>query len=129
MADQDSSYNQAHIQSLIVSGRSQQVILDSALAANILNSPRAVEISVFVVRAFVGMRNLLGETHDLACRLNALEKELKDRQDVHESGILSMLQRSLDVIDPPLPAKIPVRKRIGFTVKKRSAVCNGKKKR
>jgi len=201
MADQVNSYNEAHIKSLIVSARSQKVILDSDLAAifgvetkrlneavkrnidrfpddfafrlnlrevanlksqyatsssalgqsrsyshggrrtlpmaftehgavmaaNILNSPRAVQMSVFVVRAFVRMRNFLGETHDLARRLNALEKELKDRQDVHESAIVSILQRFLDVIDPPQPAKIPARKRIGFTVKKKSAAYKTKK--
>jgi hypothetical protein len=99
----------------------------AVMAGNILNSPRAVQMSVFVVRAFVRMRNFLGETHDLARRLNALEKELKDRQDGHESAIVSILQRFLDVIDPPLPAKIPARKRIGFTVKGKSAAYKIKK--
>jgi hypothetical protein len=86
------------------------------MAANVLNSPRAVQMSVFVVRAFIRMRDFLGEAHDLARRLNAVEKELKERQDVHESAIVSILQRFLDVIDPPLPAKIPARKCIGFTM-------------
>src|SRR5437588_9830513 len=36
------------------------------MAANVLNSPRAVQMSVFVVRAFLKMRALLGDKHDLA---------------------------------------------------------------
>jgi hypothetical protein len=91
------------------------------MAANVLNSPRAVHMSVFVVRAFVRMRSILGDTRVLARRLNALEKELKQRQDIHESAIVSILQRFMDVLDPPVPHKPPARKRIGFTVKERSA--------
>ncbi len=48
------------------------------MAANVLNSPRAVQMSVFVVRAFIKMRTILGDTHDLARKLAKLEKELKD---------------------------------------------------
>ena len=36
------------------------------MAANVLNSPEAVRMSVFVVRAFVQMRELLGSTKELA---------------------------------------------------------------
>jgi hypothetical protein len=36
------------------------------VAANILNRPRAVQASIFVMRAFIRMGNFLGETHDLA---------------------------------------------------------------
>jgi hypothetical protein len=47
------------------------------MAANVLNSPRAVQMSVFVVRAFLKMRALLGDKRDLAQKLASLEKELK----------------------------------------------------
>jgi hypothetical protein len=43
------------------------------MAANVLSSPEAVWMSVFVVRAFVQMRNLLGSTKELAKQLAALE--------------------------------------------------------
>jgi hypothetical protein len=76
-------------------------------------------MSVFVVRAFVRMRSLLGDTRELTRRLAELEKELKERLDVHESAIVSILQRVMDLIDPPaLPE--PPRKSIGFRVKERS---------
>jgi phage regulator Rha-like protein len=47
------------------------------MAANVLNSPRAVQMSVFVVRAFLKMRALLGDKRDLAQKLAALEKTKK----------------------------------------------------
>jgi hypothetical protein len=72
------------------------------MAANILNSRRAVQMSVFVVRAFLKMRALLGDKRDLAQKLASLEKELKKRLDVHEAVIVTILQRVMDIIDPPM---------------------------
>jgi hypothetical protein len=101
------------------------------MAANVLNCPRAVEMSVFVVRAFIRMRSMLADTKELARRLAALEKELKERLDVHESAIVSILQRVLDIIDPPALPNNPPRKRIGFGVKEPEASygvrCSGSK--
>ncbi|NTV42490.1 MAG: ORF6N domain-containing protein [Syntrophobacteraceae bacterium] len=91
------------------------------MAANVLNSQHAVQMSVFVVRAFVRMRGLMGDTRELAKRLAALEKELKERLDVHETAIVSILQRIMDIINPPLPPDPPPRKSIGFHAKERSA--------
>jgi hypothetical protein len=86
------------------------------MAANILNNPRAVQMSVFVVRAFVRMRSLMNDKRELALHLSMLEKELKERLDVHESAIVSILQRIMDIIDPPaLPG--PPHKSIGFKIK------------
>jgi hypothetical protein len=83
------------------------------MAANVLNSPHAVQMSVFVVRAFLKMRALLGDKRELAQKLVSLEKELKKRLDVHEAVIVTILQRVMDIIDPPaLPG--PAKPRIGF---------------
>ena len=85
----------------------------AVMAANILNSKRAAQMSVFVVRAFVKMRSVLSDTRELAGKLAALEKELKERLDVHEAAIVTILQRVMDIIDPPaLPE--PPKKQIGF---------------
>lgn len=46
------------------------------MAASVLNSPRAVEMSVFVVRAFVQLRALLADSKELTMRLDALERKL-----------------------------------------------------
>jgi phage regulator Rha-like protein len=98
------------------------------MAATVLNSPRAVQLSVFVVRAFIKMRAALSDTRDLARKLAALEKDLKDRLNVHEAAIVSILQRVLDIIDPPAGPE-PPRKQIGFQVRERRAPYLAKPKR
>jgi hypothetical protein len=86
------------------------------MAANVLNSPEAVRMSVFVVRAFVQMRDLLGGTKELARQLADLEQKLTARLDVHESVIVDVLRRVMEILDPPpLPPEPPSR-RIGFHV-------------
>lgn len=46
------------------------------MAATVLNSPRAVEVSVFVVRAFVKLRQLALAHRELASKLDRLERKL-----------------------------------------------------
>ena len=46
------------------------------MAATVLNSPRAVEMSVYVVRAFVKLREVLASNTELASKLEALEKSV-----------------------------------------------------
>jgi len=84
------------------------------MAANVLNSARAVQMSVFVVRAFLKMRALLGDKRELAKQLAALEKELKQRLDIHEVAIVTILQRVMDIIDPPAEPPRPEKPKIGF---------------
>ncbi len=91
------------------------------MAANVLNSPRAAQMSVFVVRAFVKMRSLLTDTRELARKLAALEQELKARLDVHEAAIVEFLQRIMKVLDPPPPPPEPPTPEIGFHVKEDAA--------
>ena len=87
------------------------------MAANVLNSPKAAQMSVFVVRAFVKMRGMLTDTRELARKLAALEQELKGRLDVHEAAIVEFLQRIMKVLDPPPPLPEPPPAEIGFHVK------------
>ncbi|MGA2788192.1 MAG: ORF6N domain-containing protein [Verrucomicrobiota bacterium] len=87
------------------------------MAANVLNSPEAVRMSVFVVRAFVQMRDLLGGTKELARQLADLEEKLTARLDVHESVIVDVLRRVMEILDPPPPPPDPPRRRIGFHVR------------
>ena len=90
------------------------------MAANVLNSRRAVQMSVFVVRAFVKMRGVFADTRDLARKLAALEKELKGRLDVHEATIVTILQRVMDIFNPPPTPPLPAKPRIGFRASLRS---------
>ena len=88
----------------------------AVMSANVLNSPAAVRISVFVVRAFVKMRELLGGTKELARQLAELERKLTNRLDVHEGAIVEVLQRVMAILDPPAPPPEPPKREIGFHV-------------
>jgi len=46
------------------------------MAATVLNSPRAVQMSVYVVRAFVKLREVLASNSELATRLDSLERSV-----------------------------------------------------
>ncbi len=85
------------------------------MAANILNSARAVEMSVFVVRAFVKMRSAFGDSRELAQKLALLEQELKIRLNIHEAAIVDVLQRIMKILDPPPPEPPPPE--MGFHVR------------
>ena len=84
------------------------------MVATVLNSPRAVQMSVFVVRAFVKMRHMLIGQNDLAKNLAELEKKLTDRLDVHETAIVEVLQQVMILLTPSPPEPDLPRRRIGF---------------
>ena len=87
----------------------------TVMAANILRSPEAIQMSVFVVRAFVRMRQMLIEQRGLARKLAELEKELTSRLDIHETAINEMFTQIRRLLSPPSePA--PPKRRIGFMV-------------
>ena len=87
------------------------------MAANVLNSARAVQMSVFVVRAFVKIRAVFSDTRELSRKLATLETELKSRLDAHEIAIVDVLQRIMKILDPPPPPPEPPAPEIGFHVK------------
>ena len=99
------------------------------MAASVLKSPQAVRMSVFVVRAFVQMRGLLGSTREFAKQLAALEKKLTARLDGHETAIVEILQRMMDILDPPPSPPEPPRPQIGFRVEPEKKPENKAKKR
>ena len=72
-------------------------------------------MSVFVVRAFIRMRQILIAQKDLAHKLEDLEKELTARFDVHETAINEMLRQIRRLLNPPSEPE-PPKKRIGFLV-------------
>lgn len=91
------------------------------MAANLLNSPQAVQMSVFVVRAFVRMRSLLTDTRELSRKLAAIEADLRSRLDTHEAAITEFMARIMQLLDPPPPPPPSPDKELGFhTALKRS---------
>jgi hypothetical protein len=87
------------------------------MAANFLRSKQAIQMSVFVVRAFVRMRQMLIAQKDLARELEELEKKLTARLDFHETAITEVLRQIMRLLGPPSePEPEPPKKRIGFLV-------------
>ena len=91
----------------------------AVMSANILNSPQAVRMSVFVVRAFVKMRDMLAGNRQLAAQLAELERKLTGRLDTHEAAIVDVLRRIMRLLDPPPEPESPEppQKEIGFHIK------------
>jgi hypothetical protein len=76
------------------------------MAATVLNSKRAIEMSVFVVRAFVQMRQALPVNQHVVSKLSELEARL----DIHDGEIQDLVEAIRELI-APLP---PNNRRIGF---------------
>ena len=70
-------------------------------------------MSVFVVRAFVQMRDLLSGSQALAIELRKLDDKLTARLDGHETAIIDVLRRIMELLDPP-PAPPVTEKSMGF---------------
>ena len=85
----------------------------AVMAANILNSERAVQMSIFVVRAFIKMRQTLAIDKAFSDKLNELEKKLTDKLDVHEKVIAFVLGELRKLMEPPQLPK-PKNRPIGF---------------
>ncbi len=76
------------------------------MAATVLNSKRAIEMSLFVVRAFVNMRDALVVNQHVASKLAEIEARLDD----HDDGIQQLIEAIRELM-APLPAN---NRRIGF---------------
>jgi len=87
------------------------------MAANVLNSPRAVQMSVFVVRAFVKMRETLAQNKELAAKLAELERNLTDRLDDQEQAIVHILGEIKKLMEPVPPDAESASREVGFHVK------------
>jgi len=77
------------------------------MAANVLKSKRAVEVSVFVVRAFVRLRETMEQHREIARRLRQLEGRVAE----HDGQILSLVRAIRQLA---LPDTVPAKRRIGF---------------
>jgi hypothetical protein len=80
-------------------------------AANVLNSPRAVEMSIYVVRAFVQLRELLTSNRELAQRLDELEARIEKKLTGLDQAMAAMLSAIRELMKPA-PG---LQRGIGFT--------------
>ena len=83
------------------------------MAASVLNSKRAVQASVYVVRAFVKLRQMLAPYKELVGKLDQLEKKLQ----THDKQIIAIV-RAIKLLMPPPDAK--PKEPFGFHKKTRS---------
>ena len=82
------------------------------MAANVLNSPRAVAASVLIVRAFIKMRETLVSHKELAGKL----KELERRLDIRDEDIAFLFEAIKRLSAPPKTK----RDKIGFRKRSRT---------
>ncbi|MEO0078854.1 MAG: hypothetical protein ABIK86_07660 [candidate division WOR-3 bacterium] len=79
----------------------------AVMVASVLRTPRAVQVSVFVVRAFVRMRRMLADQRRLALKLAELESQLAS----HDRSFQVVFDAIRQLMQPSEPKK---RRRIGF---------------
>ena len=88
------------------------------MLANVLNSPRAVQVSLQIVRTFVRLRQLLGSNADLARKLESLEKKYDEQFRVVFEAIRQLIQ-------PPEKHN----RRIGFTIEEPKVIYHTRKRK
>lgn len=86
------------------------------MLASVLNSPKAVETSIFVVRAFIRLRQILAAHKELAERL----RELELRIETHDEQITAIF----DAINQLLAPTPVTKKKIGFEIKEKKVLYN-----
>ncbi|MCX6996604.1 MAG: ORF6N domain-containing protein [Kiritimatiellaeota bacterium] len=126
----DNKADRGNRSQIVTSSRSQSVTLKrgqnikylpyaftehgAIMAATVLNSPRAVQMSVFVVRAFIKLREQLLNRTEMEKRLAEIEKGLLS----HDAALRDLYARIRPLLlQPPDPPK----KSIGFQAKERRA--------
>jgi len=78
------------------------------MAAMVLNSPRATEVSVYVVRALVALRETLATHEELAKRLAELEARIEKKLATQDQTISSILSAIRQLMTSPEPRRRPI---------------------
>jgi len=87
------------------------------MAASVLNTARAIETSVFIVRAFVRMRDTLAGHKVLARKLEELEKRTEALSSSHAalaSETRAQLGQVVDALRKLMAPQLPKKRPIGF---------------
>jgi hypothetical protein len=85
----------------------------AVMAASVLNSPKAVEMSVEVVRAFVRLRQILASNRQLAARVDDLERKMNQSNAGHSKNIGTLFDAVRSLMTAPEKPK----RQIGFQTK------------
>ena len=89
-----------------------------AMLSSVLNSKRAVQVNIQIMRAFVKLREMIASNKDLAKKLDELEK----KYDLQFKVVFDAIR---ELMTPPEPKK----KKIGFIAKERRAIYRTTRKR
>ena len=81
------------------------------MAASVLNTPRAIEVSVFIVRAFINLRQIVSGQKELQTKVSQIERRLTD----HDEQIVELVTAIKQFLKPDPP---PKKRRIGFHTEK-----------
>jgi len=76
------------------------------MLSGVLNSKRAIQVNIAIMRAFVKLRRMLATHKELAQKLAELERKLEG----HDQKIHSIFDAIRQLMEPPAPP----RRRIGF---------------
>ena len=82
------------------------------MAATLLSSVRAVEVIVYVVRAFVAQRAFLASNKDLARQLRTLEMRLERKLSTHDQAIAGIIDTLRELMSPATTKQ----RQIGFVI-------------
>ena len=85
----------------------------AVMAASVLNSPKAVEMSVEVVRAFMRFRQILAANRQLAARVDDLERKMNQSNAAHSKNIGTLFDAVRSLMTAPEKPK----RQIGFQTK------------
>ena len=77
------------------------------MAATVLNPPGAIEVSVYIIRVFVRLRQIIWENKELSVQFAQIERQLSD----HDEAIRDLVRIINHFIKPDPP---PPKRRIGF---------------
>ena len=87
------------------------------MAATVLNTPRAVEVSVYVVRAFLRLREVLATHKELAAKLAELERKTEGlvlKHDALAASTRAQFREVIEALRALMSAPQPIRRPIGF---------------
>ncbi len=86
------------------------------MLASVLNSMVAIHASIFVVRAFVKLREVLAMHHELSERINDLEKKTFEKLDEHSEQLMLVFQALRELVRQKEEPRTPV----GYKLEKKN---------
>lgn len=79
------------------------------MAANVLRSPQAIEMSIYLVRAFVRLREQMSANQAILKRLVEIDRQLMQ----HDGSLRDLYRKILPLLQPEIE-KAPSKGRLGF---------------